>query len=101
MNLFLWTFFIESVEAYQRSFDRGMQMGHQRRNKASHFTVAIFLALLLKSLQVAFVVPSGQTAAFTLLNLKSDQLKSGLLYITGHVGMGEKTQKNHPPRGSH
>lgn len=23
----------ESVEAYQRSFDRGIQMGHQRRNK--------------------------------------------------------------------
>lgn len=24
---------IESVEAHQRSFDRGIQIGHQRRNK--------------------------------------------------------------------
>lgn len=35
MSNFLWKFITESVEAYQRSFDRGMQMGHQRRNKAS------------------------------------------------------------------
>lgn len=53
MHLFLRTFIIESVEAYQRSFDRGMQMGHQRRNKASHIAAVIFLVLLFKSLQIA------------------------------------------------
>lgn len=84
MNLFLPTSIAESVEAYQRSFDRGMQMGHQRRNKASLIAIAIFLALLFKSLQMALqlngrVVPQGQTAAFISVNLKSDQLKSGLL----------------------
>lgn len=27
----------ESVEAHQRSFDRGIQIGHQRRNKVGFF----------------------------------------------------------------
>ena len=27
----------ESVEAHQRSFDRGIQIGHQRRNKVGPF----------------------------------------------------------------
>lgn len=39
--------FSESVEAHQRSFDRGIQIGHQRRNKVritggcnyKHFTL--------------------------------------------------------------
>lgn len=35
----LRTSIVESVEAYQRSFDRGIQMGHQRRNKVSLITV--------------------------------------------------------------
>lgn len=28
---------VESVEAHQRSFDRGIQIGHQRRNKVGLF----------------------------------------------------------------
>lgn len=47
-QLFSFTL-IESVEAHQRSFDRGIQIGHQRRNKVGlvpllvtncHFTVS-------------------------------------------------------------
>lgn len=31
----LFATMVESVEAHQRSFDRGIQIGHQRRNKVS------------------------------------------------------------------
>lgn len=33
MNTDFYDIVTESVEAHQRSFDRGIQIGHQRRNK--------------------------------------------------------------------
>lgn len=71
----------ESVEAHQRSFDRGIQIGHQRRNK----------------------VRITQTSAFKnkMTTVAKLQMMMLLFCITGYVGLGKKAPENDPSGGSH
>ena len=54
----------ESAEAHQRSFDRGIQIGHQRRNKVGPVPVVPFVTHLHSLRYITGVEGGGNALAF-------------------------------------